>query len=86
MTVARFKRIDVVVNNACQTIRRPRAYYSHLIEDEKRVARACLLAQQRAGEVSEEECFSPRVILAGRVRARRRRRGCCCCCVCLRVN
>jgi len=25
--------LDVIINNACQTIRRPAAYYSHLIED-----------------------------------------------------
>jgi len=27
-------RLDVLVNNACQTIRRPAAYYSHLLEGE----------------------------------------------------
>jgi len=27
-------RLDVVINNACQTIRRPPAYYAHLLENE----------------------------------------------------
>ena len=30
-----FQRLDVIINNACQTIRRPTGYYSHLLEDEK---------------------------------------------------
>lgn len=30
-----YDRLDVIINNACQTIRRPPAYYSHLIDAEK---------------------------------------------------
>jgi hypothetical protein len=30
----RFARLDVLINNACQTVRRPAAYYKHLIEGE----------------------------------------------------
>jgi NAD(P)-dependent dehydrogenase (short-subunit alcohol dehydrogenase family) len=30
-----YDRLDVIINNACQTIRRPPAYYSHLIGAEK---------------------------------------------------
>ena len=28
--------MDIIINNACQTIRRPAAYYAHLLEDEAR--------------------------------------------------
>lgn len=30
-----YERLDVIVNNACQTVRRPPAYYAHLIDAEK---------------------------------------------------
>ena len=33
---ATLPRLDVLVNNACQTIRRPPAYYKHLLEGEAR--------------------------------------------------
>ena len=29
------ERLDIVINNACQTVRRPAAYYSHLLEAER---------------------------------------------------
>ena len=29
-----YERLDVIVNNACQTIRRPPAFYRHLIDTE----------------------------------------------------
>ena len=32
----REKFLDVIVNNACQTVRRPAAYYAHLLQDETR--------------------------------------------------
>ncbi len=32
-------RLDVLVNNACQTVRRPAAWYAHLMEGERRAAR-----------------------------------------------
>ena len=31
----KFTRLDVIINNACQTIRRPPAYYQHLLKNEK---------------------------------------------------
>jgi NAD(P)-dependent dehydrogenase (short-subunit alcohol dehydrogenase family) len=40
-------RLDVLVNNACQTVRRPPAFYAHLMESERRVA-AELLPEARA--------------------------------------
>ena len=33
--VANFPRLDVLINNACQTVRRPASFYSHLIGIEK---------------------------------------------------
>jgi NAD(P)-dependent dehydrogenase (short-subunit alcohol dehydrogenase family) len=32
------ERLDVLVNNACQTVRRPPGFYAHLLEDEARPA------------------------------------------------
>jgi len=32
---ARFSRLDIIINNACQTIRRPVQYYAHLLEAER---------------------------------------------------
>ena len=37
-------RLDIIVNNACQTVRRPPAYYRHLLEAEARGANAYLEA------------------------------------------
>jgi NAD(P)-dependent dehydrogenase (short-subunit alcohol dehydrogenase family) len=34
----RFDRLDVLVNNACQTVRRPPGFYAHLLENESRPA------------------------------------------------
>jgi NAD(P)-dependent dehydrogenase (short-subunit alcohol dehydrogenase family) len=31
-------RLDFIVNNACQTVRRPPAYYRHLLDNEKKVS------------------------------------------------
>jgi len=33
-----FDRLDVLVNNACQTVRRPPGFYAHLLETESRAA------------------------------------------------
>ena len=33
-------RLDVIVNNACQTVRRPASYYSHLLPAERRLEEA----------------------------------------------
>jgi NAD(P)-dependent dehydrogenase (short-subunit alcohol dehydrogenase family) len=37
---AKFGRLDALINNACQTIRRPAAYYQHMIAGEKEAANA----------------------------------------------
>eukprot|EP00698_Gefionella_okellyi_P004974 TRINITY_DN14586_c0_g1_i1.p1 TRINITY_DN14586_c0_g1~~TRINITY_DN14586_c0_g1_i1.p1 ORF type:complete len:679 (+),score=173.25 TRINITY_DN14586_c0_g1_i1:58-2094(+) len=33
--IAKYPRLDVLINNACQTVRRPPAYYQHLLSDER---------------------------------------------------
>jgi NAD(P)-dependent dehydrogenase (short-subunit alcohol dehydrogenase family) len=38
--VSSLDRLDVLINNACQTVRRPAAFYAHLLENERRVAEA----------------------------------------------
>jgi NAD(P)-dependent dehydrogenase (short-subunit alcohol dehydrogenase family) len=35
MIIKKFPKIDAIINNACQTVRRPTAYYSHLIHAEQ---------------------------------------------------
>jgi hypothetical protein len=32
----KYTRLDVIINNACQTIRRPAQYYSHLMDQERK--------------------------------------------------
>lgn len=32
----KFKRLDILINNAAQTVRRPPAFYSHMMEDENK--------------------------------------------------
>lgn len=36
--VATLPRLDFLLNNACQTVRRPPGFYAHLMEDERRLA------------------------------------------------
>ena len=38
----KFDRLDAIVNNACQTVRRPPQYYAHLLSGEGSDARALL--------------------------------------------
>ncbi len=38
--LAHYDRLDVIVNNACQTVRRPSGFYDHLLETEHRPASA----------------------------------------------
>jgi hypothetical protein len=35
-----FSKLDIIINNACQTIRRPRQYYAHMIGEEEAVSDA----------------------------------------------
>ncbi len=36
--VGRLERLDFLINNACQTVRRPAAFYAHMLELERRAA------------------------------------------------
>ncbi len=40
-------RLDILINNAAQTVRRPPAYYAHLLEQERRAMHEHAEAQQR---------------------------------------
>ena len=42
----RFGRVDILINNACQTVRRPRGYYAPQVEQEEK------LAHSHTGEVA----------------------------------
>jgi len=44
--LARYDRLDFILNNACQTVRRPAGFYDHLMRDE--TATAVLGANERA--------------------------------------
>eukprot|EP00854_Cymbomonas_tetramitiformis_P011882 gene11882-14034_t len=46
--ISTLPRLDIVVNNACQTVRRPASYYSHLLEAE--VAMEAAVRKASAGE------------------------------------
>ena len=35
MLIARGERLDFIINNACQTVRRPPAFYAHMMEGER---------------------------------------------------
>jgi len=36
--LATLPRLDIILNNACQTVRRPPGFYAHLMEDERRLS------------------------------------------------
>ncbi|OFW38818.1 MAG: oxidoreductase [Acidobacteria bacterium RIFCSPLOWO2_12_FULL_67_14] len=40
-------RLDFIINNACQTVRRPPAFYAHMMEEEKAAARSLPAAAGR---------------------------------------
>ncbi len=44
--VARLERLDFLLNNACQTVRRPSGFYAHLLEAERKPVRALTDAEQ----------------------------------------
>ena len=41
-------RLDIVINNACQTVRRPASYYAHLLPAEERMEAALLAVTARS--------------------------------------
>lgn len=53
--LSRESSLDILINNACQTIRRPAAYYRHLVEAEVAVAGAAGSKAALAGPARETE-------------------------------
>ncbi|EKX46048.1 hypothetical protein GUITHDRAFT_70809 [Guillardia theta CCMP2712] len=45
----KFSRLDILINNACQTIRRPAQYYRHLLQNERKDVK-----EQEPAEVEED--------------------------------
>lgn len=69
---AKYTRLDALVNNACQTIRRPPAYYSHMLPLERAPEKAAaassilpLLASHASYERALQGGASRRLALAG---------------------
>jgi len=69
---AKYSRLDALVNNACQTIRRPPAYYSHMLPLERAPEKAAtaqsilpLLASHASYERALQGGASRRLALAG---------------------
>lgn len=59
-------RLDVVINNACQTVRRPPAYYSHLIANEQRAANFPeMLIQPEGGSIHRGMSTRPLIMVGG---------------------
>lgn len=54
------ERLDFIVNNACQTVRRPPGFYAHLIEDETGPVPPSLRALLAGDEHLREQTTSPR--------------------------
>ena len=52
---ATLPRLDILVNNACQTVRRPPAYYAHLLRAEAAME-AALAASASAVAEAEALC------------------------------
>ena len=50
----RYKRLDVIVNNACQTVRRPAGYFKHLMGTERKPVAALPDAQRKMVERHHE--------------------------------
>lgn len=58
---ATLPRLDFILNNACQTVRRPPKYYAHLMEDERRLADA-LPSEARELLVSHDQLCGCRAL------------------------
>ena len=52
--LARLPRLDFIIHNACQTVRRPTAFYAHLMEHETRPLAALPEAERRLVEKHHE--------------------------------
>jgi hypothetical protein len=44
--LSKYKRLDILINNAAQTVRRPAGFYTHLMENERSIASLPQQAQE----------------------------------------
>ena len=52
MLRTKLRRLDIIINNACQTVRRPVAYYAHLLKGEQTPPRLLVPNPARAGSTT----------------------------------
>ena len=64
-------RLDFIVNNACQTVRRPPDFYAHMMARRDGVARRACRARAAAGWRRTKVLRGDRVVLDRRIRAGR---------------
>jgi NAD(P)-dependent dehydrogenase (short-subunit alcohol dehydrogenase family) len=62
--LGRYERLDFIVNNACQTVRRPAGFYDHLLDGESMPAVALPDAERRLLDAHEQLVGTP--VVAGR--------------------
>jgi NAD(P)-dependent dehydrogenase (short-subunit alcohol dehydrogenase family) len=62
--LGRYERLDFIVNNACQTVRRPAGFYDHMLEGESMPAAALPDAERRLLDAHERLVGTP--VVAGR--------------------
>jgi NAD(P)-dependent dehydrogenase (short-subunit alcohol dehydrogenase family) len=72
--LARYDRLDVIINNACQTVRRPVGFYDHLMQGETDPAASLPRAERRLLEdherLSGTTALATRRLLVDAARAR----------------
>lgn len=66
---ANFDHLDAIINNACQTIRRPPQYYAHLLENERKAAEASLTGSQPCATLDSSRDVSSDSVATGGVAA-----------------
>ena len=54
-----YQRLDVIINNACQTVRRPAAYYTHLLQFERSASASARVCESDAGSLLLDGTASP---------------------------
>lgn len=57
-----YSSLDIIINNACQTIQKPTAYYEHLLKDEEPQTKSDLFDSSRAMTPFEQQFFPPGLV------------------------
>ena len=70
------ERLDFIVNNACQTVRRPAEFYRHMLEGERAAAGAMPGARPRGSSASTKGLRRTEMLPGGRRPSCRRWRSC----------